>query len=265
MSLRRSWQENSTYQLLYDAVGDVQQQTILLLGNGDSLKELLFAFEDARVVYTDVSLEPVLSAKKQFRRLTTSQPVDDRIQFHAVDALHLPFADGTFDVIYGCAFVHHLQDLDALFTEVYRCLKDDGRCVFLDDAYSPLWQLAKATVLRPLQAFVHWRTGISPEDKLATQRGGYRREELESLLARHAFGTLTYRRSAFCEHLLRRGFKKLLTESMGRPFVPAGRWLDTHVLGHSWVDKHGFLLVWGYSKGEPALSPKANGPPRERM
>ncbi len=247
-SIRRIWERNSSYYLLYDTMGDVCGKNILLLGNGTSPKELRFVTECAEVVYTDISLEAVLSMKKAYENCPLARQNDGHIQFHAVDALHLPFENESFDIIYGCAFVHHIQDISAFFSEVHRCLKTGGKCVFLDDAYSHAWQSAKATILRPLQVFSHWRSGISPEDKLATQKGGYQKEELQNMLVRHGFKGLIYQRTMFLEHLIRRGSTKLLNRSVGQAFAPMGRFIDLRLLGPRWIERHGLHLVWGFSK-----------------
>jgi SAM-dependent methyltransferase len=238
-SVRRLWECNSSFALLYHSVGDIKGKTILLLGNGISLKELRFVAEGANVVYTDISLHAVLAVKRAYENSSLARHSTGQIEFHAVDALHLPFGDEVFDVIYGCALVHHIQDLCAFFGQVRRCLKAGGKCVFLDDAYSPMWQFAKTTALRPLQMFSQWRSGISPEDKFATQRGGYRLEELQGIQTSYGFRELMYQRTMFLEHLARRGSAKLLTKGIGEVFAPVGRFIDVRLLGRDWIRAHG--------------------------
>jgi SAM-dependent methyltransferase len=247
-AVRGLWQRDTAYLLLYNCLGDLRGKTVLLLGNGESFKELRFASEGANVVYSDISLQAVLGVKKAYENSMLARRSNGRTEFHAIDALHLPFKDGTFDLIYGCMFVHHLQDLPGFLREVHRCLKTGGRCLFLDAPYSPVWQMAKATVLRPLQICSHWRSGISPEDRLATQRGGFRREELQDLATRNGFQTLLYRRTMFLEHLLSRGATKLLTYRLAGMCASLGRFVDRRLLGSRWMEKYGLLVVWGYNK-----------------
>lgn len=247
-SFARLWGQNSAYETLRGAVGDVKDKAVLLLGNGLSLKELTLAAEGAELVFTDLSASAVRAARSAWLGLAPAE-TGGRVHFHAVDALYLPYEDQAFDLIYGCAFAHHVEDLRALLAEVHRCLKPGGRCVFLDDAHSPWWQAAKRTVLRPLQALSHWKNGISPEDLRATRKGGYTQTELEGLQREIGFRHLVFRRTAFLEHLVRRGLNKLGGKLLARGMVPLARWVDGRLLGPLGViEKHGLLLVWGYTK-----------------
>ncbi len=220
---------------------------MLLIGNGASRKEFSYLEKGAYLVYTDLSIGAVRLAKKVFGSSEFYDGYREKMAFHAIDGLHLPFADNSFEVIYGCAFVHHLRDLPPFFAEVHRCLKQGGSCVFFDEAYIGWWQAAKATFLKPIQLFSHWRTGISPEDRYATRRGGYRKDELEALLIAAGFGAVFYERRGLFEHLLRRGSIKLLTRRLSEPMACVGRFID-RILGEAFMKRHGFNLVWGARK-----------------
>jgi ubiquinone/menaquinone biosynthesis C-methylase UbiE len=43
------------------------------------------------------------------------------------DAENLPFADRSFDVVFSNGVLHHTQDIEKSFREVYRVLNDEGR------------------------------------------------------------------------------------------------------------------------------------------
>ncbi|WP_353227649.1 class I SAM-dependent methyltransferase [Novosphingobium sp.] len=51
------------------------------------------------------------------------------VDFQVGDAHALPFADGTFDVVFGSGIIHHL-DTERAFREIERVLKPGGRAVF---------------------------------------------------------------------------------------------------------------------------------------
>lgn len=117
---------------LLESIGDLSGKKILLLGNGDSSKEIYFLLLEAKVVFSDFSIEAVRRKKQEVELADFHWNGAADIEFHAIDALHLPFPDNTFEIIYGFAFVHHLDDLDQYFKELHRVLKPSGICRFID-------------------------------------------------------------------------------------------------------------------------------------
>ena len=233
---------------LYMSMGDVSGKKILLLGNGVSTKEFYFLSLGAMCVYTDLSLEAVNHVKSIFEESELRRRGLDRIEFHAVDACRMPFPDESFDIIYACAFVHHIENIDMLFSEVARCLKPGGICRFMDHAYSPLWQFLKKSVLKPLQIYSHRKHGISPADVSATRRGGYKYEELRHIKEAYEFREMLYWRMSFFEYLLQRGTCKLGGRFL-RKLKPLMRALDAFLdKVANLVQKHGIVLVWGFTK-----------------
>lgn len=245
---RMVWSTWPAFEKHYVSMGDISGKKILLLGNGLSRKELYFLHQGAKCVYTDLSVEAVKYMKAAFKESEFKRSGFDQIEFHAVDACQLPFADESFDIIYGCGIVHHIENIDRLFSEVARCLKPGGICRFQDGAYSPLWQFLKRTVLKPFQLYSHRKHGISPADVAATQRGGFKYEELKHIKETYGFKEMLYLRVAFFEQLLQRGTSKLGGRFL-RKFKPVMRVLDRSldkVAGL--VRKHGIVLVWGFTK-----------------
>lgn len=51
---------------------------------------------------------------------------DLRIEVCSGNAEHLPFSDGTFDLVFGRAVLHHTRDLAAACRELFRVLKGGG-------------------------------------------------------------------------------------------------------------------------------------------
>jgi SAM-dependent methyltransferase len=230
-----------------ECFGDLTGKRVLLLGNGTSVKELLFVTLGAQVTFTDLSFRGVMYAKASYEssRLGIEHPVD--CEFHAVDAYHLPFEDNTFDIVCADAVIHHLDDLKKLFTGIHRCLKPGGFCRFADTAYSPLWQRTKKGIMRPVQRYVHKKHGISPEDRKATERGGYSRQELEQLQRQVGFGDLYYQRVALLDYLLWRArchFDARWLLAL-RPVI---RWLDRMLAKTRIMETQGIALVFGFNK-----------------
>ncbi|UCF05958.1 MAG: class I SAM-dependent methyltransferase [bacterium] len=252
-SISRPWVD-SIYphtRFLLESLGDLTGKKILLLGNGSSFKEFYLLSLGASIIYSDLSIEVVARMRSKFKRADFAGTWDDSIEFHAIDALHLPFPDGTFDIIYGWGFVHHMEDLDQFLTEVKRCLKENGRCRFVDDAYSPLWQFMKRTVLRPVQILFHRKYGVSPEDQRATMRGGYRYEEIVGLKERYGFRDIIFIRKSFFMRIFWRAYSKVFggdRRSMGRvkPIIRLLNSLDGFLERTAWMRNNSIFLVWGF-------------------
>lgn len=236
------------FQTLLSSLGELQGKRVLLLGNGMSIKELYFSIAGADVVYTDLSMSAVRAVKDSLV-LKEAKNVfkGGSIQFQAINALHMPFPDDSFDVIYGCAFAHHVQEIDALLKEVRRCLKPGGICRFMDDAYSPLWRFLKKSLLYPLQKYSHSK-GISPEDLIATHKGGYRFDQMAEIAARLDFENVIYERTSFFEYFLQRGTTKIGGKAL-IALLPACRAIDQYLHDQtSVIKKQGIRLVWGFQK-----------------
>jgi len=247
--LARQWQASPDLQQLLASLGDLEGRTVLLLGNGVSPREFHFLSRGARCIYTDLSLAALHAARNVFLTSDLARRFGNRIEFHAVDALHLPFADASVDLVYGRALVHHLNNLGLFFSEVARVLKPGGRCRFLDDAYCPAWQLLKRTILRPLQQHTHRRHGISPADLRATQKGGFTRPEIEQLARDHGFREVLFERSLFFEYFCTRGTLKLGGQFLLPVLLPLCRGVDAVLERYcGFTHRHGVRLVWGFRK-----------------
>lgn len=235
---------------MLDILGNVEGKSMLLLGNGLSAKELHFASLGAEVIYSDLSIEAVKGA----RRLAGPPAHAGKSAFHAIDAFNLPLPDECLDVVYGWAFVHHLEDLDRFLAEVKRVLKPGGACYFYDNANSRAWQLAKFTVLFPLMKLSHWKWGISPEDRKATAKGGFTNAEVQEYQERHGFRGSIFLRFGLLYSLFNRGRLKLtgnspLLEPASSVVVPALFHLDEYLARRSHLYENSTLgLIWGFRK-----------------
>lgn len=65
-------------------------------------------------------------------RLTSMTGLDDRVEFRNANALEMPFADGTFDIVISQEAFCHIPDKDRLVSQCARVLKPGGRIAFTD-------------------------------------------------------------------------------------------------------------------------------------
>lgn len=217
---------NEKYQrynkILFDRLPDLKDKKILLLGNGLSEKEFFFLELGAYLIYSDISLAAVMYMKNAFKNSPLFEKYQNRIEFHAIDALNLPFPESSLDVIYGYAFVHHIGNLPGFFAEICRVLTGEGEGVFFDNAYSPIWHFLKNTAIKPLQKYSHKKHGISPEDLRATKEGGFQRDKLEKCLKENRLKLCFFYRFSFFSYLWERGMEKILGNEkifkIGMPF-----------------------------------------------
>jgi SAM-dependent methyltransferase len=203
-----------------DGLRDIKGQDVVLLGNGVGAKELYLLTRGPRtLVYSDLSANAVREVRDRFAGVLDGHPVF----FAVIDAMDLPFADESVDAVYGYAFVHHLGDMRGFLGEIARVLRPGGRAVFMDNAYSPLWQTAKRRWLNPVMRLAHRHNPISDEDRRFTLGGGFRREEV----GRHvdAVGCeLWWEPSGMLHYLATRADQVL---GRGRPWLGARRWIPT--------------------------------------
>jgi ubiquinone/menaquinone biosynthesis C-methylase UbiE len=233
-----------------EELGRVQGKEILLLGNGGSEKELYFLTrQPKRLIFSDLS--PI--GVRLIRDRLGPDWQQASVEFVAIDALNLPLVDDSVDLVYGYAFVHHLNDIDRFLTEVHRILRPGGRCVFMDDAYSPAWQTLKMTALYPLMRYFHQREEISPEDVRATTSGWYREDELDQKI-RSIDARPFFRRSSLVHYLFTRASERLPPERLWKFLVGQDGLLRAliridEILGSSrLVRKNQVRLVWGFEK-----------------
>ena len=236
--------------IFYNYLPELKNKTLLLLGNGLSTKELFFLKHGARLIYSDISINAVINMKCRF----DYEEFKSSITFHAIDAYSIPLNKESIDIIIGYALVHHLEHLDTFLKEVYRVLKPNGMCLFFDNAYSPVWQKLKFSILRPLTIYSHKQWGMSPEDVRATKKGGFKREELDKSGERHGFEGVIFDRFGFLYQLFKRGKLKLLRNNwcidvLSTWLIPVLFAIDKY-LSARWTYYYGNTMnvVWGFEK-----------------
>ena len=98
---------------------------LLEIGCGLGTDLLQFARAGALVTGVDLTPASIELVKKRFA--LEGIPVEAQV----ADAEHLPFPDGSFDVVYSFGVLHHTPNTQKSIDDVYRVLKPGGRIIIM--------------------------------------------------------------------------------------------------------------------------------------
>ncbi|MEM8637947.1 MAG: methyltransferase domain-containing protein [Cyanobacteria bacterium P01_G01_bin.54] len=74
-----------------------------------------------------ITLSPIQAARAKERAFEAN--LTNRVQFQVADALKMPFADASFDVVWSLESGEHMPDKRQFLAECYRVLKPGGRLI----------------------------------------------------------------------------------------------------------------------------------------
>jgi ubiquinone/menaquinone biosynthesis C-methylase UbiE len=124
---------------LFGFLGDVHGKHVLDICCGYSMTPVMLAKAGAKVVAVDVAPHTL----ERVAQVAEMHGVSDSVQVYCGPVEELPFADKSFDLIYGGAALHHLQ-LDCAAIELSRLLRPGGRGGFQDPlGHNPLLEFAR--------------------------------------------------------------------------------------------------------------------------
>jgi malonyl-CoA O-methyltransferase len=128
----------------------IDAKTVLDLGaaTGSATVLLQKRFGGAHIVSLDLSHNMLLQRKRRRRWFTRTSSVQ-------ADAQRLPFADGSFDVVFANLLLPWVNDHAAVFAEVSRVLRQGGALAFATLGPDSLKQLSHAWGHVDKQAHVH--------------------------------------------------------------------------------------------------------------
>lgn len=152
---------------------DVRNRTLLDVGCGGGI----LAEEFAQLGMHVTGIDPSASSIETARRHAHQQGIT--IDYHVGSGESLPFADASFDHVSCCDVLEHVQDVDAVLTEISRVLKPGG--IFFYDTVNRTW-LSWLFLIKIAQDWQRWAF-MQPNQHI------YRRfikpAELRAKLARH--------------------------------------------------------------------------------
>ncbi len=114
--------------------GDIQPQDILDVGCGIGGSSLYLAQKfDARV--TGITLSPVQANRAKERAQAAGLTVTT--DFQVANALEMPFADNSFDLVWSLESGEHMPDKVKFLQECYRVLKPGGKLILATWCHRP--------------------------------------------------------------------------------------------------------------------------------
>jgi len=151
-------------------------------GTGYFSLNLLRAGIIADAVATDISPGMIQTLSQTAERLGLE------VETAVCEAAELPFEDGSFDLVFGHAVLHHLPDLDAAFAEFRRVLKPGGTLVFCGEPSRHGDRLANVPKRAGLLAAPLWRRLVGASERRNGHEGGHHDDHaLEQFVDVHAF------------------------------------------------------------------------------
>jgi ubiquinone/menaquinone biosynthesis C-methylase UbiE len=148
----------------FAAVGYVPGSGRLILdigtgGGSNTVMPLLDIFEGSRIIATDLSPDLL----RLLRSWLVEKALTDRVACVNTDAMNDHLVAHRFDVVTGCAILHHLLDPKRALATAYRALKDGGVALFFEPFEGcGLVRLAFTLILEQAQ-----RDGLELDPRLA--------------------------------------------------------------------------------------------------
>jgi ubiquinone/menaquinone biosynthesis C-methylase UbiE len=109
-------------------LGQLAGKRVLEIGPGAGGHSALFAKHGAIMTSVDITFDRARATNAKFRLMGELATDCSALQG---DSESLPFADGTFDIVYSNGVLHHTADTEKAVAEVLRVLKPGGQTVIM--------------------------------------------------------------------------------------------------------------------------------------
>ena len=144
----------------FASLGDVRGLSVLDCGCGHGMAAVVLARRGGRVTAFDLSAGYLTEAHRRARANGVA------VDFVCADGERLPFADGSFERVWGSAVLHHL-DLRRAAAEVWRVLRPGGVAVFCEPwGGNPLLNWARGHLPYPGKGRTPDERPLRPRDLL---------------------------------------------------------------------------------------------------
>jgi ubiquinone/menaquinone biosynthesis C-methylase UbiE len=100
-----------------------KHDTLLDIGCGTGLSSFMLGKEVGSVVGVDIS--PI------FINIAEEKRQASNVRFECTDILHLPFGDGSFDIVSSFLTLEHIYDVEGALSEMVRVVKPGGLVIIL--------------------------------------------------------------------------------------------------------------------------------------
>ena len=130
---------------IFEKIDFKNPDKILEIGSGVGAQTeiLLNRYPDAHVTGVELSEVQLNTAKAYI----SSKFDSSRYAYHLANAEELPFEDNSFDAIYICWVLEHVQNPQNIIDECYRVLKKDGIISITEVQNNNLWVIPKSDFL----------------------------------------------------------------------------------------------------------------------
>lgn len=109
-------------------LAELKGKRVLEIGPGAGGHSALFAKYGAQMTSLDITFDRARATGAKFRLMDDMAEGCNALQG---DSESLPFADGTFDIVYSNGVLHHTTDTEKAIAEAHRVLKPGGQAIIM--------------------------------------------------------------------------------------------------------------------------------------